>query len=298
MAAPGQALAHHLLDLLRRTLAYRPGDHAGLAEAAAPGAASEDLDVQPVVDDLGQWNEGSRRIGPVRQVCHRPLGHFGRDARLVGEGRDQATVAIGGGVEGGDVDPFDRRQSQAQLLPIAAHGRFGQPIADGHVDLAHDLFAVTQGEGVDEVCQGFGIERAVAAGDDPGVVGTPIGGMQGNLGQIEQIDDVGVDELGRKIESHDIEVAGRNVLLHAEERHAGRPHGRLHVHPGRVGALGYRIGPLVEDLVEDLQPLVGEPDLVRVGVKEHPGDLARTVLRVLRPLLTPDIARRLGDAEQ
>ena len=80
--------------------------------------------------------------------------------------------------------------------------------------------------------------------------------------------------------------------------HAGVPHGRLHVHPGGVGPFGHRVGALVEDLVEDLQPLVGEPDLVGVGVEQHPGHLARAVLGVLGPLLTPDVAGRLGHAEE
>ena len=45
--------AQHLLDhLLRRLLAHRAVDHAGLAEAAAARAAAHDLDRQPVVRDL------------------------------------------------------------------------------------------------------------------------------------------------------------------------------------------------------------------------------------------------------
>jgi hypothetical protein len=40
----------------------------------------------------------------------------------------------------------------------------------------------------------------------------------------------------------------------------------LEVGPGGVGALGDRVVALVEDLVEDLQALVGQADLVGVGV--------------------------------
>ena len=138
----------------------------------------------------------------------------------------------------------------------------------------------------------------MATGHDPGICGTPVGRVQRDIGEVEQVDEVGVDELGREVEGHHVEITGRDVLLHAEERDAGGPHGGLHVHPGRVRPLRHGIVALVEDLVEDLQPLVGEPDLVRVGVQEHPGHLARTVLRVLGPLLTPDVARRLGHTEQ
>ena len=40
----------------------------GLAEAAAPGAAPEDLDVEAVVHDLGERHELLLRVRPVGQV--------------------------------------------------------------------------------------------------------------------------------------------------------------------------------------------------------------------------------------
>ena len=71
----------------------------------------------------------------------------------------------------------------------------------------------------------------------------------------------------------------------------------LHVDPGRVGALGDRVVALVEDLVEDLEPLVGEPDLVGVGIDQEKGRPAapvsgRQVAR-LRPHLHTDVASGL-----
>ena len=50
------------------------------------------------------------------------------------------------------------------------------------------------------------------------------------------------------------------------------PHQRLDVRPDRVGALGEDPVPLVEHLVEDLHALVGQPDLVGVGVHQRPAD--------------------------
>ena len=43
---------------------------------------------------------------------------------------------------------------------------------------------------------------------------------------------------------------------------------------GRVGPLGDGVGALVQQLVEDLQALVGQPDLVGVGIEQQPGHLA------------------------
>ena len=88
------------------------------------------------------------------------------------------------------------------------------------------------------------------------------------------------------------------MLLDAEEGHAGRPHGGLHVDPGGVGPLGQRVGTLVEDLVEDLQTLVGQADLVGVGVDQEPGHPPGPVLGVHGPLLAADVAGGLGDAGQ
>ena len=45
---------------------------------------------------------------------------------------------------------------------------------------------------------------------------------------------------------------------------------RLEIAPRRVRAFGDGVVAFVEDLVEDLQPLVGQPDLVGVGVGEQP----------------------------
>ena len=68
-----QTVGHHGPDLLGRPLAHRSGDHPGLAEPAAPGAAPEDLDVQPVVDDLDERYELAAWIGPGGQLGDGPL---------------------------------------------------------------------------------------------------------------------------------------------------------------------------------------------------------------------------------
>ena len=69
------------------------------------------------------------------------------------------------------------------------------------------------------------------------------------------------------------------VGVDREERHRALAHLAGEVEPGRVGALGDGVGAFVEDLVEDLEPLVGQPDLVGVGVDEQPGDRIGSVDR-------------------
>ena len=77
------------------------------------------------------------------------------------------------------------------------------------------------------------------------------------------------------------------VGVDREERHRVLAQRAVEVEPGRVGTLGDGVGAFVEDLVEDLEPLVGEPDLVGVGVDEQPGDRAGPVHRLRLPRSIP-----------
>jgi len=99
-----------------------------------------------------------------------------------------------------------------------------------------------------------------------------LGSVDGEPGEVHQIDHVRVDELSREVEREHVEVRSSHVVLEREERDSSRAHRSLHVDPGGVGALGEGVGALVQDPVEDLEALVGQPDLVGVGVAEQPRD--------------------------
>jgi hypothetical protein len=60
------------------------------------------------------------------------------------------------------------------------------------------------------------------------------------------------------------------VGVDREQRDALAAHDGLEVAPGGVRPLGDGVVALVEDLVEDLQALVGKADLVGVGVGQQP----------------------------
>ncbi len=117
-------------------------------------------------------------------------------------------------------------------------------------------------------------------------------------GEVEEVEDVGVDELRREVEGQDVEARGGEVVLEGEEGDAGLAHGRLHVDPGGVRALGERIVALVQDLVEDLEALVRQADLVGVRVEEQPGDRAGSVLGGLRSELAADVAGRFRNLRE
>ena len=172
------------------------------------------------------------------------------------------------------------------MLPVTARRRssssrppglvLGLPLADDLGDREHDLLAVAEHGGVDEVRDGLGVERGVAAGDDDRVVLAAVGRVQRDPGEVEGVEHVGVAELGGEAQAEEVEGADRAVAVDGELRDrallvAGAHH-LLHVGPHRVGALGEDPVALVEHLVEDLDALVGQADLVGVGVHQGPAD--------------------------
>src|ERR1019366_10133091 len=84
--AGGQSPLDHVADRGDAALTDRPGDHAGLAEPAAPGAATEDLHTEPLVHRLGHRHDGLARVLPGVQVHHGVLGHAVGRLRTVRRG--------------------------------------------------------------------------------------------------------------------------------------------------------------------------------------------------------------------
>ncbi len=82
-----------------------------------------------------------------------------------------------------------------------------------------------------------------------------------------------------------------------EQRYAGAAELAVEVEPRRVRAFGDGIVALVQNFVEDLEPLVGEADLVGVGVSEQPRHCA-PVGQLVVPggdgtVFTTDVSSRL-----
>ena len=84
-------------------------------------------------------------------------------------------------------------------------------------------FAVTDDERVDEVGERLGVEGAVAAGDDERGVVPGRCSAHRDPGEVDAVQHVGVDELGRQVEGEDVEVGGGPVGVDREQRQpAGR----------------------------------------------------------------------------
>ncbi len=74
---------------------------------------------------------------------------------------------------------------------------------------------------------------------------------------------------------------------------SGAAQERIEVAPRRVRAFGDGVVALVQDLVEDLQPLVGQADLVGVGVSEQPRHPVFVVPGGCGTVFAPDVSSRL-----
>ena len=202
-------------------------------------------------------------------------------------------VVHGGRVHAGDLG---QRPQTVSRDPSVRPERL--PLPDDLVDLPDDLFTFTEHRQIDEIGQRFGIERRVATHDHERILRSPLGGADRDARQVQAVEEVGVHQLRREVERHDVEITRRPVGVDREVRHPVAPQQLLEIGPGRVGPLGHCIVTLVEDLVQDLQTLVGQPDLVGVGIRQQPAHLARPVRRFDGPILATDVPGRSLDLAQ
>ena len=253
VAARRKLLGGHAHDLIGGPLPDRPVPHAGLAETAAPRAAAHDLDPRPVVHARGERHQTR---GGVRGALQ-PRGDAPRHPEA----------------DAGHVHAFDLAQPLLQFR--ARHA--GALRLKGHLEhLGQDDLAVTDDERVEERLQRHEVGASRAAADHERSILRPLRRAHGQSGQVEQLEDVGVVEL---VLQRDAEQVGRghgSPRLDGEQRHRFAAHGVDGVDPGQVGALHPHARRLARQVVEDLQGLVGDADLVRVGEGHDDPQLPRS----------------------
>ncbi len=133
----------------------------------------------------------------------------------------------------------------------------------------------------------------MAARPDERMLGPTVRCSHRHPREVDAVEDVRVDELGREVERDQVELGRRPVRVDREQRQPMAAHERLEIEPGRVRALGDRVVALVQDLVQDLQPLVGQTDLVGVGVDEQPPHLPAVVVGSQGAVFATDVTSRL-----
>lgn len=72
-------------------------------------------------------------------------------------------------------------------------------------DIQDHLLAFTDDKGVDEIGHGLGVEGGLAAGDDQGMGLMAIACLEGELGEVQNVEDVGVERFVGQGKAEDVE---------------------------------------------------------------------------------------------
>ena len=213
------------------------------------------------MDDVGGGDDGlDGEVGLV-QVGHDALADVLRRTVGGGDGLDGAVLVVGNFIQAGHVQARHLggilqklRPAPAFLLPL--------PVQVDH--LQRHVLPFAQGEDVDEIRQRLPVVHAGAASHDDGVVLAPLVAVEGDVGQVQHIQHVGVGHLVAQGEAHKIELLQAVAALQSVEGDVRLAHLLLHVPPGGEGALAPDAVRFVHGAVEDAQSQVGHANFVSV----------------------------------
>jgi len=287
-----QDVADGVHDLGDRALANGARDCSRLAEAAAARAAPVDFDDATVMRDLDVGHQLADRGGGQRR--HKALAN----ARWRGCGGRCHCGNFAGGcvvraVKSRDVQSFDVQQR----VKLRFAGEVAHCVPRLH-QFDEGVFSFTDDEDVEEVGDGFGVEGAVPAADDQRMRRVAVGTVDGESGQIEKLEGVGVELLVGDADGEDVETGDRPVAFECVERDAGPAHLRDHIRCGKVGAFGQDVGPAVEGVVKDGQREVGHPQVVYIGEGQTDANVSSIPRLVNSVVFTAYVAPWFPDAVQ
>ena len=225
-----------LSQQLRIAVSHRAVHIACLAEPAATDAATEQLQHDAVVDDLGGGDDGlHREVGLVHVLDH-PLAHLLRRAGAILDAHflQGAIRTVDGLIEGRDVDALDLGGLPQKLL-LAPALLLGLAI-QGDV-LQGDLLPFTQDKQVHEGGQRLRVIAAGTARHDERREFRPLLAAQRQPRQVQHVQDIGVGHLIAQREADDIKVRNRVAALQGVEQQPLPAHFLLHISPGGVATL-------------------------------------------------------------
>ena len=149
-------------------------------------------------------NEGHHWRREVRQQClHLAFGHRGRHFRARRAYAVNAAVRmIGGLVELGHVDAGNLCCGQKKLLALVAAGCIDAPRLQVRLVFLHKLeelgehfLTLTQEVNVEEIHHGLAVEDAAAATHNDGEGGLALSAEDGDAGQVQHGEHVGIGHL-------------------------------------------------------------------------------------------------------
>ena len=166
-------------------------------------------------------------------------------------------------VEPGDVGPADGAGDPGELV-LAGEALVPLHLLPHPADDRQAGLAVADHEEVDVGGQQLGVLGAGAAGDDEGVDGAAVLGLERDAAQVEHRQQVRVADLVLEREAHDVELGQGRERLQPVEGDLVLAQGFFEVGQGGEGPLaGPALG--VHEAVEDLEPVVAHAQGIGVG---------------------------------
>ena len=200
-----------------------------LAEAAAPGAAPEELQAHPVVDHLGAGHDGLCGEGHLVQVGDDALRDPGGSAVLRRHGGNGAVGVVAHVVEGGHIDALDPGGLHQEFV-LGPARELGFP-QQGQQLVVH-LFPFAHHKEVQEGGHGLGVHRGGAAGPDERQKIGPVRRAQGDPRHVQHVQHGRIGHLIADGKGQGVKVPHRIAALQGVKGDPGLLHLLIHVAPG------------------------------------------------------------------
>lgn len=119
--------------------------------------------------------------------------------------------------------------------------------------------------------------------------------LKGDLGQIQNGEDIGITQLIREGDTDEVKISQRSSRLQAGKWYGMITQIILGIGSGAIASFGVDIGQFVEQMIEDMQALVGHPDFIQIRKDKGTEQITVRGRGVSAIYLMAQIAPGLGD---
>ena len=214
---------------------------------------------------LGHLDKRDHRLCGVIGICHIHDDFFAdglRDTLLHREEPLYSTVLfISDIIETGDIHawkfcgPAQKLDSVKSLLPA-----FLVQIQK----ITVSCLSFSNIENIKKISQGFRIVGTWTAPDNYRTVFPPVSCIDGNLGQIQHLEHIGVTHFILQRDSQKIELFHRILRFQRKQRDMLLSHDSIQIYPWRIDSLAPYIPHGIEHIVQDLDPKMRHADFIHI----------------------------------
>ena len=180
------------------------------------------------------------------------------------DGAENAVFIVIHLVKGRYVAAFDGGHAADDFLS-APRLSFFFPVFHKLRHFADGFFRFADEENIEEISHRLRIVHAGAAGNDDGVVLSPVLCQRGDAGKVQHVQDIGVAHFKGHGEAQHVKVPDRTFRLQGVKGDMLFPHEGFHIHPGGVYSFRQGVVPCVEHAVNDFQAQVAHGHFIHIG---------------------------------